>query len=83
MYTLSHLPRSSAQSLLSMYGIDELSDTDGESELPENPMSPEQIALMLDRQIALTRELDVDDPPAAPPRPAEPSTSAPPLPTSG
>ena len=26
-------------------------------------MSPEQIAQMLDRQIALTRELDIDDPP--------------------
>ena len=91
------LPR--AQSLLSMYGIDELSDTDGESDLPDNPMSPEQIAMMrerraraqpacahalrrashvrrhagrialsfaltVDRQIALTRELDIDDPPA-------------------
>jgi hypothetical protein len=33
-------------SLLEKYGIDELSDTDGESELPENPMSPEQIARM-------------------------------------
>ena len=38
----------------------QLSDTDGEADLPENPMSPEQIALMLDRQIALTRELDID-----------------------
>lgn len=53
------------QSLLSLYGSDDLSDTENESELPENPMSPEQIAFMLDRQIALTRELDVDD---APPR---------------
>ena len=48
-----------------MYGIDELSDTDQDSDLPENPMSPEQIAQMLDRQIALTRELDIDDPPKA------------------
>ena len=33
-------------SLLSQYGIDELSDTDGESDVPENPMSPQQIAMM-------------------------------------
>ena len=54
------------QSLLNMYGIDELSDTEGESELPENPMTPDQIAMMLDRQIALTRELDIDDGPEVP-----------------
>ena len=29
---------------------------------PDNPMSPEQIAMMLDRQIALTQELDVESP---------------------
>ena len=34
------------QSLLSMYGIDEMSDTDGEGDMLENPMSPEQIAHM-------------------------------------
>ena len=32
-------------SLLNQYGLDELSDTDGENEI-ENPMSPEQIAMM-------------------------------------
>ena len=99
-----------AQSLLSMYGLDELSDTDGEGELPDNPMSPQQIALMrnrarrthrspaalfsaavltrrgrahsrrlrvaaaVDRQIALTRELDIDD--SSPPRPLPPPTGA-------
>ena len=72
------LLRRAPQSLLSMYGIDELSDTDGESELPENPMSPQQIALMLDRQIALTRELDIDDAPGTPARSGEP----PPAPSS-
>ena len=41
--------------------MDEESDTDGEGEVPENPMALEQIALMLDRQIALTRELDIPD----------------------
>ena len=50
--------------------MDEESDTDGEGEVPENPMTPEQIALMLDRQIALTRELDIPD------SGGEPSTSA-------
>ena len=48
-------------SLLAKYGVDELSDTDGDDDaVPENPMSPEQIAAMLDRHIALTRELELD-----------------------
>ena len=45
------------QTLLNRYGIDELSDTDGED--PPETMTQEQIAHMLDRQVALTRELDV------------------------
>jgi hypothetical protein len=52
--------RREKDSLLAVYGLDELSDTDGEGEEPENPLSPEQISIMLDRQIARTRELDID-----------------------
>ena len=46
--------RAQKDSLLDRYGIDELSDTDGENELPENPMSPEQIARMRKHPTALT-----------------------------
>ena len=35
-------------------------------EMSDNPMSPEQIQALLDRQIALTRELDLDNDPGAP-----------------
>ena len=42
-YFVSHVP---TQSLLNVYGADDVSDTDDETVLPENPMSPEQIALM-------------------------------------
>ena len=86
-----------------MYGIDELSDTDGEGDLPENPMSPEQIALMrkpllarsyaraccpdarvpraldrpaVDRQIALTRELDLEGDPTKRAPPHAPASSS-------
>ena len=62
-------------SLLSMYGLDEISDDDdGLSEKPEN-MTPEQIQALIARQIALTQETDDDDP--APPLPA-PFTTPPP-----
>lgn len=46
-------------SLLSKYGLDELSDTDGEGEVPDNPMSPEQIARMRERQQPLTHVMRV------------------------
>lgn len=42
----SSAERGQKDSLLEKYGIDELSDTDGESDVPDNPMSPEQIARM-------------------------------------
>mmetsp|Transcript_34700 Transcript_34700/g.81310 ORF Transcript_34700/g.81310 Transcript_34700/m.81310 type:complete len:120 (-) Transcript_34700:249-608(-) len=45
-------------SLLSMYGLDELSDAEEDEDLATKPMSPEQVQALLERQIALTRELD-------------------------
>ena len=38
-----------------MYGIEELSDTDGEEDMQENPMSPEQIARMRESAAPSTR----------------------------
>ena len=62
-------------SLLSVYGLDEISDDDdGLSEKPEN-MTPEQIQALIARQIALTQEDDEDD---GPPSRSAPFTTPPP-----
>ena len=42
--------RFARQTLLSVYGLDELSDTEGEGTSPEHAMSPTQIALMRARR---------------------------------
>jgi len=74
--TSNSLNRREKDSLLSMYGLEELSESEDE-DAPENPMSPEQIAMLLDRQIAMTRELDdeLTSPPATAKK-AAPKTSA-------
>jgi len=42
-----------------MYGIDELSEAEDDND-GNTPMSPEQVHALLERQIALTQELEGD-----------------------
>ncbi len=56
------LSKREKDSLLDIYGGVE---SESEDEATDNPMTPEQIQSLLDRQIALTRELDEEVP--APP----------------
>ena len=60
--TRQAMTRQEKDSLLSMYGLDELSEG-SDDDVAENPLNPEQLSLMLDRQIALTRELELEHTP--------------------